>query len=149
MPAHFSAGMADPPKAAPSSLSTIAAPVPVDPRLAPLCQFFAKTRCPAGKYAAEFLSVADEFDLDWRLLPSISFVETGGGRASKHNNIFGWDCGRARFDSPSAAIRSVGSHLTRPPYRSRNTDKILAVFNRHREYAQRIKSVMRQIASVP
>jgi hypothetical protein len=95
------------------------------------------------------LAVADEFALDWRLLPSLSFVESTGGKAGRHNNLFGWDSGRARFDSPSAAIRSVGSYLALSAlYREKSLDEILATYNPNRGYAQKIKSVMRQIASV-
>ena len=120
-----------------------------DARIAPLRQFFKKTGCPAAEYAADFLVVADEFALDWRLLPSLSFVESTGGKTSQHNNLFGWDSGRARFDSPRAAIRYVGSQLRQSAlYRSKNLDKILATYNRRYGYGQKVKSVMRQIATV-
>jgi hypothetical protein len=120
-----------------------------DPRLTPLRQFFNKTECPAAEYATEFLAVADEFALDWRLLPSLSFVESTGGKASLNNNLFGWDSGRAHFASPSAAIRTVGSHLAQSAlYRSKTLDQILALYNPSEDYAPKVKSVMRQIASV-
>ena len=120
-----------------------------DPRLIPLRQFFTRTECPAADYAMDFLMVADEYALDWRLLPSLSFVESTGGKASLHNNLFGWDSGRAHFASPSAAIRSVGAFLaTSTLYRSKTLDEILALYNPHQDYAPRVKSVMRRIASV-
>jgi hypothetical protein len=119
-----------------------------DPRLAPLRQFFSRAECPAAEYAADFLAVADEFALDWRLLPSLSFLESTGGKASHYNNLFGWDSGRAHFATPSAAIRSVGSQLAQSAlYRSKTLDEILATYNPNRNYAQRVKSVMRQIAT--
>jgi len=146
-------------------LGVVSAPVPVsprttvspplkqeyraDPRLAPLRQFFTRTECPAAEYAVDFLIVADEFALDWRLLPSLSFVESTGGKASPHNNLFGWDSGRAHFSSPSAAIRSVGSQLGQSAlYRSKSLDEILATYNPGRDYAQKVKSVMRRISTV-
>jgi hypothetical protein len=120
-----------------------------DPRLAPLRQFFARAECPAAEYAAEFLIVADEFALDWRLLPSLSFVESTGGKASLHNNLFGWDSGRARFASPEAAIFSVGSHLAQyTMYKSKSLDQVLATYNPDQGYGQKVKGVMRRIASV-
>lgn len=120
-----------------------------DRRLNPLRKFFTRWECPAAAYAVEFLTVADEYALDWRLLPSLSFVESTGGKASPFNNLFGWDSGRAHFDSPQAAIRSVGSHLAlSAPYRSKSLDEILATYNPNEDYAQKVKSVMRQIASV-
>ena len=39
-----------------------------DARLIPLRQFFNRFECPAAEYAVDFLEVADEFALDWRLL---------------------------------------------------------------------------------
>jgi hypothetical protein len=139
----------------PMQLSPRTVPVPLkqeyrsDPRLAPLRQFFAQSECPAAEYAVDFLIVADEFALDWRLLPSLSFVESTGGKASFNNNLFGWDSGRAHFLSPSEAIRSVGSHLARDSvYRSKSLDEILAAYNPNRNYGAKVKSVMRRIASV-
>ncbi|MEI9973487.1 MAG: hypothetical protein WDO73_16445 [Ignavibacteriota bacterium] len=120
-----------------------------DPRLTPLRQFFLRAECPAAEYAVDFLIVADEFALDWRLLPSLSFVESTGGKASLHNNLFGWDSGRAHFSSPSAAIRSVGSQLANSTlYRSKSLDEILATYNPNRDYPEKVKSVMRRIAAV-
>jgi hypothetical protein len=93
--------------------------------------------------------VADEYALDWRLLPSLSFVESTGGKASPYNNLFGWDSGRAHFSSPEAAIRYVGSQLAQSVlYRSKSLDEILATYNPYRDYPRKVKSVMRQIASI-
>ena len=120
-----------------------------DPRLSPLQSFFRKMDCPAREYAVEFLTVADQYALDWRLLPSLSFIESTCGKLGRNNNLFGWDSGRARFDSPNAAIRSVGSYLgSSELYRSKSLDKILATYNPNRDYAQKIKSVMRRISVV-
>ena len=45
-----------------------------DPRLESLRKFFHKSDCPAQEYSRVFLEAADRYDLDWRLLPSISYV---------------------------------------------------------------------------
>lgn len=120
-----------------------------DPRFVSVRHFFTQCDCPAAEYAADFIMVADEFALDWRLLPSLSFVESTGGKASPHNNLFGWDSGKAHFPSPSAAIRSVGSYLaTSSLYRTKSLDQILALYNPHRDYAQKVKSVMQRIGPV-
>src|SRR6266699_3350115 len=73
-----------------------------DPRLHALRRFFAKAGCPAKAYSDVFLEAADAYALDWRLLPSISFVESTGGKSARNNNLFGWDSGNAQFSSPSA-----------------------------------------------
>ncbi len=124
-----------------------ASALPVDPRLICLQKFFAQANCPALQLADIFLEAADDYHLDWRLLPSLSFVETGGGKEARNNNLFGWDCGRAHFDSLAAGIHHVAFHLAhRPPYRHKNVAQILAIYNPHPEYAQKVTWVMRQIA---
>ncbi len=118
-----------------------------DPRLDHLRKFFGKTECPAEAYAPAFLEAADVYDLDWRLLPSISFIESTGGKAARHNNLFGWDSGRAQFPSPIAGIHQVGYQLAHSDlYRNKDTDEILATYNPNADYAARVKSVMRRIA---
>jgi len=118
-----------------------------DPRLASLHHFFKQSDCPAWKYSAVFLEAADAYDLDWRLLPSISYVESTGGKAAPHNNLFGWDSGRAQFSSPSASIHKVGYHLSHSDlYRDKNLDQVLATYNSNEEYGALVKSVMRRIS---
>ncbi|MBV9508500.1 MAG: glucosaminidase domain-containing protein [Acidobacteriia bacterium] len=118
-----------------------------DPRLEALVRFFQKGACPAWRYARTFLEAADRYALDWRLLPSISFIESTGGKAAPNNNLFGWDSGRAQFRSARAGIHEVGYRLAYSAlYRDKDTDGILATYNPNAEYAAKVKSVMRSIA---
>lgn len=118
-----------------------------DPRLSALRHFFAKADCPALHYSKAFLEAADVYKLDWRLLPSISYVESTGGKFARNNNLFGWDSGKASFSSPIQAIHHVGyrlSHSSR--YRAKSVDTVLASYNPDADYAAKVKSVMRRIA---
>ena len=118
-----------------------------DPRLHALRSFFAKAGCPAQAYSHVFLEAADNYNLDWRLLPSISFVESTGGKRARNNNLFGWDSGNARFSSPSAGIHKVGYALANSRrYKDKELDELLAIYNPNTEYAPKVKSVMRRIA---
>ncbi|PWU08178.1 MAG: hypothetical protein C5B51_08225 [Terriglobia bacterium] len=118
-----------------------------DPRLESLRKFFQKSDCPAQKFSRAFLEAADRYALDWRLLPSISFIESTGGKAAVHNNLFGWDSGRAQFASPTAGIHAVGYRLAHSElYRNKDTDEILATYNPNEGYAAKVKQVMRSIA---
>jgi len=120
-----------------------------DPRLSALRSFFLKADCPALHYSPIFLEAADHYGLDWRLLPSISYVESTGGKFARNNNFFGWDSGKAHFDSPVQAIHRVGyrlSHSSR--YKSKNLDRLLARYNPGADYAGKVKAVMRRIAAV-
>jgi hypothetical protein len=118
-----------------------------DPRLDTLRRFFQRAACPAAELAQDFLTAADDYQLDWRLLPSISLVESEGGKTAIGNNLFGWDAGRAEFASLAAGIRAVADRLANSRlYRDKDLDGILAVYNPHEDYAERVKMVMRQIA---
>ena len=118
-----------------------------DPRWAALLEFFRLRDCPAQHYARAFLETADAYALDWRLLPSISYVESTGGKNAPNNNFFGWDSGRAQFSSPAEGIEAVGYRLSHSVlYRDKDVDEILTTYNPNIEYAQKVKSVMRRIA---
>jgi len=118
-----------------------------DPRCEVLRRFFEKGDCPAKEYSHVFLEAADNYKLDWRLLPSLSFVESTGGKVAHNNNIFGWDSGRAHFSTPTAGIHAVGYNLSHgSQYRRKNLDQLLATYNPGSDYAQKVKSVMRRIA---
>ena len=118
-----------------------------DPRLPVLRGFFAKAASPAMDYAAVFLEAADDYGLDWRLLPSLAFVESGGGKAAPRNNWFGWDSGRAAFPTPSAGIHMIGYRIAYSGnYRRKNLERVLATYNPDPEYARKVRFVMRRIA---
>ena len=118
-----------------------------DPRLESLNRFFQKSDCPAQDFSAEFLLVADQNNLDWRLLPSISIVESGGGREARNNNLFGWDGGDAIFASVRAGIHAVAARLgNSKTYRDKGVDEILRIYNPDAKYPGIVKSVMRRIS---
>ena len=118
-----------------------------DPRLEAIRTFFQKFDCPAAEYSMEFLKAADDYALDWRLLPSISYIESTGGKTARNNNLFGWDSGRAWFPTPSAGIQEVGYRLAYSAlYRDKDLDGVLSTYNPDMEYASKVKSVMRRIA---
>jgi hypothetical protein len=119
-----------------------------DGRLLKLTKFFQDGNCPLRSESAVFLEAADHYDLDWRLLPSISMVESGGGKAFRNNNVLGWDSCNHRFKSVRAGIHTVASRLaTSALYRDKDLDDVLATYNPDPEYVARVKSVMRRIGS--
>ena len=138
--------------AAPVALTTIEQPATAseyknDPRLEQLKRFFQAQDSPAQDFSEEFLRAADRHNLDWRLLPSISLVESGGGRDARNNNLFGWDGGKAMFTSVRAGIHKVADRLaTSRIYRDKDVDEILRLYNPNANYPQVVKSVMRRIS---
>jgi hypothetical protein len=118
-----------------------------DTRIERLKNFFGKFDCPAKEYSGAFIAAAERYRLDWRLLPSISYVESTGGKAARNNNMFGWNSGNTSFSSAAAGIHEVAKRLSRSRlYRSKNLDQLLATYNPTGGYAQRVKTVMEQIA---
>ena len=116
-----------------------------DPRFAKLQAFFSKADCPAEDYVEAFLDAADRYELDWRLLPSLSYIESTGGKLAKHNNMFGW--GSAHFPTPTAGIHAVGYRLANSAlYKDKDLDALLRTYNPVTGYGQMVKSVMRRIA---
>jgi hypothetical protein len=120
-----------------------------DARLETLRGFFERTGCPARDYSQVFLDAADDYRLDWRLLPGIAVIESTCGKAAPHNNIFGWANGKSRFSSPTAAIWGVARQFGESRlYRHRSLNRLLAIYNHNPAYAAKVKDVMQRIASV-
>ena len=119
-----------------------------DPRFHSLRSFFQKFGCPAWEYAHVFLEAADDYSLDWRLLPSLSMVETGGGKGTRNNNLFGWNCGRTSFRSPKESIHTIAAKLSQSKlYKGKDTNGILKAYNTNPRYGLRVKAVMETIGS--
>ena len=119
--------------------------VKTDPRLIRIKQYFLERECPAHMFAEDFVAAADQHDLDWRLLPSLSMIESTGGKESVNNNMFGWDNCKEGFRSDRDGIYRVASRLgSSRLYRNKSIDQILRTYNPNLEYAPRVKAVMRQ-----
>lgn len=118
-----------------------------DPRLARLNEFFERFGPQSLSLAPDFLAAADRHNLDWRLLPSICVVESGG-KTADNNNLFGWDSGRREFATPKDGIYFVASRLAHSKlYKNKDLDELLATYNSLAGYPARVKSVMRIIDS--
>jgi hypothetical protein len=120
---------------------------PTDPRVATLHGFFKKLDCPVVGMERDFIRVADENHLDWRLLPSIAVAESGGGKAYRHNNIFGWNGGNQAFSSIRSGLELVGYKLGRSPlYRRCDSLGKLRIYNENEEYATSVIHLMNRIS---
>jgi len=118
-----------------------------DLREALLRKFLKEKQCPAQAYAGVFVAEADAQGLDWRLLPSLAFVESGAGKAAKGNNLFGWANGKMAFDSIGQAIHTVASALAHgKAYRGKDLDAKLATYNHGPDYGAMVMDIMRQIS---
>lgn len=121
-----------------------------DSRMQRIRSFFRKRKCPAQKYAAHFVTAADRYRLDWRLLPSLALIESSGGKVFSNNNIFGWDSCRHKFPSVQAGIDTVAERLANSPlYRGKSVDDKLKVYNARPHYRLAVTRVMQQLELEP
>ncbi len=119
-----------------------------DPRLSRLKKFFSDRDCPLKDSAGDFLLAADQNALDWRLLPSISMIESSGGKDYTNNNVFGWDSCKEHFPSVRAGIHYVAAQLGKSSrYRDKDVRAKLQLYNPLPEYPGRVQAVMRAIGS--
>ena len=132
------------PEPTPSVLETTA-----DPRTTKLKNFFCRLQCPIIELAEDFVHAADENRLDWRLLPSISVVESGGGKNFRNNNILGWSNGMDSFPTVRSGIHEVAFKLGRSRlYRNRDSRGKLFIYNPDETYVQVVMKVMDQISPI-
>jgi hypothetical protein len=118
-----------------------------DVRESILRNFLREASSPAESYAATFIAEADSHHLDWRLLPSLAIVESGGGQKDRRNNIFGWANGASRFSSAAEAIHHVAEALAEArPYRGKDLRGKLAAYNPTPGYLRVVTGVMRRIS---
>jgi hypothetical protein len=124
-------------------------PVVRDVRMIRLRQFMSKLHCPIRDMAEDFVHAADDNNLDWRLLPSISIIESGGGKAYKNNNVFGWGNGDRIFPTIRAGIHQVAFKLGKSAlYRNLSTSDKLRLYNPYEDYPGRVEDVMERISPV-
>lgn len=134
-----------PPGAAPNSEM----PARSDQRILCLRAFLAKLRCPVAYLAQDFVEAADDNGLDWRLLPSISIIESGGGKAARNNNIFGWNNGNQLFPTLRAGINQVAFKLGQSAlYRDRDSAGKLRIYNPDENYVHTVMDVMNRISPI-
>jgi hypothetical protein len=118
-----------------------------DLREAILRKFLTDKHCPDREYTELFIAEADAHDLDWRLLPSLALVESGGGRVARGNNIFGWANGKSTFTSIGEAIHHVARALALgQAYRGKDLDGKLATYNHGTDYRAMVREIMNQIS---
>jgi hypothetical protein len=132
-----------------SKVTPKATPQPAnsDIRVNRLRNFLSRLHCPVATMSEDFVRAADDNNLDWRLLPSIAVVESGGGKAYKNNNIFGWNRGEQAFATIRSGLELVAYKLGRSPlYRQRDTVGKLHIYNEKDEYVQTVLGVMHRIS---
>lgn len=70
--------------------TTIIEPKEMDKRAKILADYFAKYNSPFEYHAQDFIDAADTYSVDWKLVPSISGVESTFGKRTYGYNAWGW-----------------------------------------------------------
>ena len=78
-----------------------------------LRKFLTKYNSPLTPYSKEFITTADYYGIDWRMVPAISGVESTFGKRIPQNsyNAYGWAGGNYRFESWPDSINIVNKTL--------------------------------------
>ena len=120
-----------------------------DVREAILRRFLKERHSPVESYAETFIEEADAHRLDWRLLPSLAIIESGGGQRNLRNNFFGWNNGASRFSTATEAIHHVAEALAEAkPYKGKDLAGKLAAYNPAPGYRRAVTAVMARISAV-
>jgi len=117
-----------------------------DLRGARLERFFKAYGCPSPHHVAEYLQAADDYRLDYRLLPAVSIRETLCGVGAWQNNRWGYHPGEQTFPSVAIGIDFMGRVLTEGAfYKGKTLEQKLLTYNHRAAYTDEVKSIMRQI----
>lgn len=123
----------------------------VDHRNAELNRFMEKHKC-SKEFNKDYLNAADKYQLEYRLLPSISVIESGCGRAypPATNNIFGWASARSGFPSIPASIDFIAERLANGKYyKGKTLDGKLKSYNSENPaYIGTVKQLMNEMKDI-
>lgn len=125
------------------SVSLLFSEVPVLDKNQKIKHKLESLRCPIINQSDYFVEVAERYDLDYRLLPSIAIMESSCGKhyIRNTNNFLGWGSGKIKFRDQKECIESVAKYISKNY--PKGTKAILKKFNPRPEYAVGVESVMK------
>lgn len=119
--------------------------------------YFAEKNMPLAGTGLTMAKAADQYGLDYRLLPAIAARESTGGRqkcTSVEHNFFGWHSCKSGFISDEEAIKTVAMNLagknpnTASHYLGHTTKEILQEYNPPsivKNYSDQVMKIMNDI----
>ena len=132
----------------PTGASSEAYKSPPDPRILKVDAFFESYGCPVPHHADEYVRAADLYDIDYRILPAISLLESTCGTFQRANNHWGWNSAQTGFPSVAEGIDFITRQLAEgSPYRDRDLDGKLFSYNPTAAYVLAAKRLIREIDS--
>lgn len=103
-----------------------------DYREAVLRQYLKGHNSPLAEHAGVFIELADKYEIDWRLVPAISGVESTFGKRIPYKsfNAYGWANGKYVFENWEESIEVVTKTL-REKYYDKGADNIYSIARRY------------------
>jgi len=110
----------------------------VDPRIEQIEAYYARYDLPLGSHAEAFVTSADKYGIDYRLVAAIGFIESTGGKFACQTatySAFGWGSCKINFDSYEDSIDVISMNLgghnpnTARYYEGKTTREILWSYN--------------------
>ena len=125
-----------------------------DSRVKILSDYLASQGSPLVAYSKDFVYYADKYDLDWRLVPAITGVESSFGKEIPPYSYNGWGWGVygdnvARFSSWSEGIAVISEGLRErymDEWGKKDVYEIGSVYAASPTWAARVSYIMNDIA---
>ncbi len=125
-----------------------------DYRVAKLRDYLRSQNSPLVEYAEDFVSLADKYNLDWRLIPAITGVESTFGKRIPYKsfNAYGWAGGEYRFTSWQESIEVVSKSL-KEDYIEKGAPSLTKIGRRYcppnPAWSGKVKFFMNKIEALP
>ena len=117
-----------------------------DKRYERLESFFQSFGCPSPHYVNEYLGAADQYAIDYRLLPAISVLESTCGIYQRKNNRWGWASARRGFSSFRSGLQYIARQLSEGRYyKNKSLPEKVHMYNPDPQYARMVDKLMRKI----
>lgn len=123
-------------------------------RVEKIRKYFARYNLPLQYEAEHFVEYANKYEIDWRLLAAIGFVESTGGKfacQSASYSAFGWGSCKINFASYEESIDIVSQNLgghnpnTARYYAGKDVKGILETYNPPHIVPNYASKIMRQM----
>ncbi|MFC1727119.1 hypothetical protein ACFL0Y_01225 [Patescibacteria group bacterium] len=97
----------------------------IDPRVEKLENYLKQHHSPLADYSQVFVTEADRYQIEWKLVPAITGLESSFGKRIPYNsyNAYGWANGNYYFDSWEQSIKHV-TRVLKEKYYDRGLDTV-------------------------
>lgn len=127
-------------------------------RISKIESYYARYDLPLQHEAEHFVNAAEKYDIDWRLVAAIGFIESTGGKfacSTADYSAFGWGSCGINFDSYAESIDVVswnlGGHNPNTGYAYKDKDLTGVLYSYNSvipDYKQKILKEMEKISSM-